>query len=283
MDSRILPPKAQRRPAHSGNDSLPPASQAPLPPQASLVPALQRGILLLEWVAQQPNAASISEAAESLHLPLPSALRMARTLEELGYLERNALTKRYRLTSRMLRMGQPHSGPRSLAECCTESLHAVLTATAETTQLCCLSDSDCVLIDQLPSPHPFKYVVDLGSRTSPHCCAPGKAILAHLPPAQLEALLPKLHLVRHTAKTLTRTDELLAEFSAIRAQGYATDCGEHFDGIHCVAAPLLDARGHAFAAITIAGPASRIPPKNFPSLGRVIAQAAAAAASRFLT
>jgi DNA-binding IclR family transcriptional regulator len=252
------------------------------PQEPSDVPALQRGILLLEWIAQQPEAASISEAAENLGVPLPSALRMARTLEELGYLERNALTKRYRLTTRMLLVGQPHSGPRSLVECCTEALHTVLQATGETTQLCCLADADCVLIDQLPSPHSFKYVVDLGSRISPHCCAPGKALLAHLPPARLETVLPRLRLEKHTPQTLTTLDQLQTELARIRRLGFAVDQGEHFDGIHCIAAPLLDRHGHAFAALTIAGPASRIPSTLFASFGRTIAQAAAEAANRFL-
>jgi DNA-binding IclR family transcriptional regulator len=125
-------------------------------------------------------------------------------------------------------------------------------------------------------------VVDLGSRISPHCCAPGKALLAHLPAARLDTLLPKLKLEKHTPNTLTTPEELAAEFSRIRAAGYAVDKAEHFEGIHCVAAPLLDRHGHAFAALTIAGPASRIPVSLFPALGRTIARAASEAANRFL-
>ncbi|MEY5011794.1 MAG: hypothetical protein RLZZ253_2933 [Verrucomicrobiota bacterium] len=272
MNTAPLPKNARLRPSPLSRPKADPSD----------VPALQRGILLLEWIAQQPEAASVSEAAESLGVPLPSALRMARTLEELGYLERNPLTKRYRLTTRMLLVGQPHSGPRSLAECCTEALHTVLQATGETTQLCCLADSDCVLIDQIPSPHAFKYVVDLGSRISPHCCAPGKALLAHLPSSRFETLFPKLRLEKHTSNTLTTLEQLQADFVRIRQQGYSVDQGEHFEGIHCVAAPLLDRHGNAFAALTIAGPASRIPVSLFPALGRTIARAASEAANRFL-
>ncbi len=36
--------------------------------------------------------------------------------------------------------------------------------------------------------------------------------------------------------------------SASAPRGYALDRGEHFDGIHCVAAPLLDRHGHTDAA-----------------------------------
>jgi DNA-binding IclR family transcriptional regulator len=68
----------------------------------------------------------------------------------------------------------------------------------------------------------------------------------------------------------------------IQHHGYALDRGEHFDGIHCIAAPLLDAHGHCFAAITIAGPSSRIPEAKFETWGKAITEAASEAALQFL-
>jgi DNA-binding IclR family transcriptional regulator len=48
-----------------------------------------------------------------------------------------------------------------------------------------------------------------------------------------------------------------------------------------VAAPLLDRHGHTIAAITIAGPATRIPQQRFAEFGKTIAAEARAAALRF--
>ncbi|MEY2598480.1 MAG: hypothetical protein RLZZ142_739 [Verrucomicrobiota bacterium] len=252
------------------------------PSPASDVPALHRGIRLLEWIAHRPSGATLSEAAEDLHFPLPSVLRLARALEELGYLRRDERSKRFSLTSRLLLIGQPQSSTQSLSDAARDPMRRILEATGETTQLCCLADSECVLLDQLPSPHAFKYVVDLGSRTSPHCCAPGKAILAFLPDSRRAEILSKLTLQRHTPHTLTSRKALESGLKQIRKDGFALDQGEHFEGIHCVAAPILDRHGHALAAITIAGPASRIPSDRFLELGRLIAQAAADASTRFL-
>ena len=77
------------------------------------------------------------------------------------------------MTQKLLRLGQPHSGSRSLVECALEPMRRVLKATGETTQLCCRTEAHCVIIEQLPALHPFKYIVDLGSRPPAHCCAPG--------------------------------------------------------------------------------------------------------------
>jgi DNA-binding IclR family transcriptional regulator len=75
---------------------------------------------------------------------------------------------------------------------------------------------------------------------------------------------------------------LRRELAVTRERGYAIDRAEHFEGIHCIAAPLMDAHGHAFAAITIAGPSTRIPESCFQEWGEAIAAIAADAALAFL-
>jgi len=245
------------------------------------VPALQRGLAMLEFLAGLPEGATLSELAAQLGISIASVFRLAGGLEELGYIRRDDKTKRYAVTRKLLLLGQPHSGRRSLAESALEPMRRVLAATGETTQLCVLAEADCVILEQLPSLHPFKYIVDLGSRVPIHCCAPGKAILAFLPDDALDAILPRLKFEKHTERTITSRKALLVEFERIRACGYALDRGEHFDGIHCVAAPLLDRHGHTIAAITIAGPATRIPASQFASIGQTIIAAANDAARRF--
>lgn len=245
------------------------------------VPALQRGLAMLEFLAAAPEGATLSELGAQSGISMASVFRLAGALEELGYISRDERTKRFSVTRKLLLLGQPHSGRRSLVECSVEPMRRVLMATGETTQLCCLAEASCVILEQLPSLHPFKYIVDLGSRVPIHCCAPGKAILAFLPDATLDAILAELTFEKHTEHTITSRKELLVELERIRACGYALDRGEHFDGIHCVAAPLLDRHGHTIAAITIAGPSTRIPQNKFAELGKLIATEANDAARRF--
>lgn len=248
---------------------------------AGQVPALQRGLAMLEHLAASADGANLSELAGTLGISITSVFRLAGALEELGYVSRDEKTKRFSVTRKLLLLGQPHSGSQSLVACALEPMRRVLAATGETTQLCCLAEVECVILEQLPARHPFKYIVDLGSRVPVHCCAPGKAMLAFLPDDTLDAMLAQLRLEKHTERTITSRRELLADLERIRACGYAVDRGEHFEGIHCVAAPLLDRHGHAMAAITIAGPSTRISAGHFAELGRLIAAEARDAARRF--
>ncbi len=242
------------------------------------VPALERGLAVLELIAHQPEGLTLTEINEALKLSSASGFRIATALEELGYVQREATTKRFRLTHKLLLLGQPRPAGRSLVAAALEPMRRVLHATGETTQLCCLAGDACVIIEQLPSLYPFKYFVDLGSRVPLHCAAPGKAMLAFLPPSDLARLLEDMRLEKHTKNTLTSRKVLLAELDHTRTSGYAVDCGEHFEAIHCVAAPVLDRHAHAVAAITIAGPKERIPKERFADLGKLMIEAANEAA-----
>jgi DNA-binding IclR family transcriptional regulator len=245
-------------------------------------PALQRGLALLQELATRPHGASQSELSESLQLPQTAVHRLTLTLEQLGYLQRDPASRTWRVTHKLMLLGQPHSGTRSLVEACLPSMRQILELTNETTQLCVLADHDCVLIEQLPSRHPFKYVVDLGSRPPLQCCAPGKAILAYLEETRRAPILKKLRYPAYTSRSLRSEAALLKDLERTRQAGYALDLSEHFEGIHCIAAPLLDAHGMPFAAITIAGPAARIPRTRFEEWGAAIREAASDAALRFM-
>ncbi len=250
--------------------------------ESSQAPALQRGLAVLEFLAGREEGATLSEISAALGLSPASSFRLTGVLEDSGYVLREDASRRFRLSRKLLRLGQPQHEGRSLVECCLPAMREVLAQTGETVQLCCLAEHECVMIEQLASTHPFKYIVDLGSRPPIHCCAPGKAMLAYLPEAALNATLETLTFAAHTTRTLASAEALVGSFGKIRERGFAVDQGEHFEGIHCVAAPLLDRHGHPVAAITIAGPSSRIQARRFAEYGRIMKQAAAQAALRYL-
>ncbi|MEI6461655.1 MAG: IclR family transcriptional regulator [Verrucomicrobiota bacterium] len=250
---------------------------------SSGVPALERGLAMLEILAHRPEGLTLSELTAALDLSPASAHRITGTLEEAGYLRREEVSRRYTLTRKLLLLSQPRGESRSLVAAAAEAMRAIQQHTGETTQLCCLADDRCVMIDQLASLHPFKYIVDLGCHAPLHCTAPGKAIIAFLPDAEQDALLSRLKLEKHTEKTIVTKRDFATEIERIRTQGYAFDKGEHFDGIHCVAAPILDQHGYAIGAVTIAGPSSRFPATSMAERGQFIREEANRISRAFLS
>jgi len=107
----------------------------------------------------------------------------------------------------------------------------------------------------------------IGRRTTPHAVANGKVLLAFgvIPmPATLE---------RYTEHTICSGPALQAQLAGIRRDGYATAVAELEEGLVAVAAPVFGPDGGCLAALSISGPANRMPPDKLDELGRLCAAA----------
>lgn len=247
----------------------------------SSVPNLKRGMAILEYLASGQRSATIAELTERLGYPSASVFRITQGLAELGYLSRNPATKRFTLTNKFLLLGQPLGRERGLVEASLPAMRGLRKATGETTQLCCLVETENVVLEQLLSIHPFKVSAELGARCPAYSCAPGKAIIASLPDEDREELVGRLRFKRFTSTTIADRRKFRDELRQIAACGYALDRAEGMEGIHCVAAAILDRTGFPVGALTIAAPAARIPTDQFSRLGMIVAEAAHNAAVNY--
>jgi DNA-binding IclR family transcriptional regulator len=99
-------------------------------------------------------------------------------------------------------------------------------------------------------------VTDVGVRLPAHLTASGLAMLANLPPQQLNALFPSRRylITRHEAgpSSLTQLRSLLAN---ARKDGYAKEDGFVTPGFASVATAVRDHSGHPVAAVAVTFPA----------------------------
>ncbi|MEK6236274.1 MAG: IclR family transcriptional regulator [Planctomycetales bacterium] len=235
------------------------------------VPNLQRGMAVLEYLAAGQRSATIAELVERLGYPSASVFRITRALSEMGYLSREPETKRFALTNKLLLLGQPQGKHNGLVGASLGAMRSLRKSTGETTQLCCLVETQIVVLEQILSIHPFKYSADLGARCPCYSCAPGKAMVAVLPEEDRNDLIERIRFKKFTETTITTRRDFRNELATIQEQGFALDRAEGMDGIHCVAAAIRDRNGVPVGALTISGPASRIPEDDFEPIGRMVA------------
>ena len=86
-----------------------------------------------------------------------------------------------------------------------------------------------------------------------YCTSVGKAILAHQDEETVDRVIA-LGLKPLTDTTLTDPDALRADLVATRERGYSLDDGEHQPSLRCVGAPIRNASGRVFAAISVSAP-----------------------------
>jgi IclR family acetate operon transcriptional repressor len=144
----------------------------------------------------------------------------------------------------------------------------------ETANLAVPSDGEVVFIAQVQCRELMRMSVKLGARAPLHASGAGKAILAAMDAAGVAREVGRKGLARYTERTIVDDAALQVELDATRARGYAIDDEEHAPGLTCVAAPILDENGQPWAALSLAGPTSRLARDRVAALGTLVAETA---------
>jgi DNA-binding IclR family transcriptional regulator len=119
---------------------------------------------------------------------------------------------------------------------------------------------EVVYVERLDSPQTLRLFLEVGRRNSAHSTSTGKVLLAFRPEQELEKLLRGWKLAAKTPRTITDQDRLRSELARVRRQGYAVNEEESELGVSSVAAPIRDASGAVIAAVSAAGPTTRMRP-----------------------
>ncbi len=150
-----------------------------------------------------------------------------------------------------------------------DALKELRDRTGETTQLLAMSEGKALILEQCVSDQAIKVSGTVGMRVPCYSCAPGKSILANIPEEELDQYLGMVTLKSFTPRTLATRELLLGDLEKVRSKGYAVDEAEGLEGIHCVAAVILDDYRYPIAAVTTIAPAFRLPPDRFEDIGQV--------------
>ena len=243
------------------------------------VPNLERALVILEFLAQNPGS-GVSRIAEALRLPKNSVFRITMSLLRHGYLLRDDGTKVFHLSHKFLALGYAATSKHTVVENSMDVMRELRDLTKETVLLGTLVGSEGVVLEQVFGSYPFKFMVDPGTRFSLHTSAPGKALLAFLPAQEQDIVLKAMKLTRFNAHTITTLQALREELRQARELGYAVDRAEEIEGVHCVGAPVLDRHNYPAASVWVTGPSNRMPLDSFPVLGKVVTEHAARISSR---
>jgi DNA-binding IclR family transcriptional regulator len=104
----------------------------------------------------------------------------------------------------------------------------------------------------------------IGRRVPANCTACGKALLAALAPAALEARLPAGGpLPGMTPKSVTDRAKLLKELARIRKSGYSVDEEETMAGLSCVGVAIASSHADGgYVAVSISAATSTLNPSR---------------------
>ena len=212
----------------------------------AVVPALDRGMRVLQLLAESPQRAyALSEIAQLLGIPKSTAFNICGALAEGQLLRR--VRDGFQLGRGLLELGSAYASSVNVVaefyDVCRDAppdLGAViqLAVLDEDLQAVYLAHQDC------GSGLRLGLGGMVGRRVPANCTAGGKMLLALLPPGELEERMRRWdQLPRVTRRSVTSRSRLLREIGAARQTGYAYDEDGAIIGLTCVATGFSS--GHA--------------------------------------
>jgi IclR family acetate operon transcriptional repressor len=121
---------------------------------------------------------------------------------------------------------------------------------------------------------PIKIASRVGAQIPLHSTAIGKAILAHLPEAEVRGYAARTGLHTRTTNTITDVDRLLDDGALVRTRGFSIDDEENEEHIRCMAVPVFDTQQHLVGGIGITTIAPLVPQATLESYAPLLLTAA---------
>ena len=245
------------------------------------VKAVIKTLRILESLSRQEKV-GVTELAKNVGMNKSTTYRFLHSLRELGYVTQDADTEHYSLTLKLFAVASVVLDRLELWNESRLVMKNLARITGETIHLGVIESLKLVYIGKVESTQTLR--VSMASRVGQgaptYCTAIGKALLANLPPAEVDEVLRKEQIVAYTEKTITRRQDIDKELEQIRKVGYSINNEEHEVGVRCVAAPIRDNRGEVTAAISISMPSIRLTSKEQPRFRRLVLEAATEISAR---
>jgi DNA-binding IclR family transcriptional regulator len=218
------------------------------------VQAVQRSLRLLLVLAQAPRPRTLQELSVVMGCSVSTVHRMLSTLSDFHLVEKEPLSRRYRLGPAVFHLATARAKQTDLRELALPHMERLSDASLETISLEMRFGQQLVTLDTIESIQEVRLVGTVGVTTPiRELGAKCKVVLAFLPPAEQERILDQ---VRWERVGFTRTT-LREALIQVREEGVARSFGERLPGAASLAAPILDNRGEVVGSIAVAGPSGR--------------------------
>jgi IclR family pca regulon transcriptional regulator len=223
------------------------------------IQSIERGFaVLLAFDEERPNP-SLAELAAVTGVSRPAVRRILLTLQRLGYVR--AEGPRWRLTPRVLSIGQHYSGSNAMIEIAQPHLLALAEQTGESASLAALDGTEVVYVARVPVRRIMSIHVSIGTRVPAHATSMGRVLLAWAPQAVVEAVVAA-GLRALTARTVIDPERFRAALRTVREQGWAIVAEELEEGLLSAAAPVRDGSGTVVAALASSTSSGRSDPER---------------------
>jgi DNA-binding IclR family transcriptional regulator len=241
---------------------------------------VDRALTVLGFFSATEPELSSAEIGARLGLHQTTAYRLLTTMEQSGYVERDARTGLYRLGLKVVELAGLKLNQMDLCRHAQPELNALRDSLDLNANLAVLDGGDvCHLAYAVRADVPHTYTL-LGRKSVAHCTALGKAMLAFKRRGDVHAAIRARGWRPYTERSIQDFAALDRALDEVAARGYALDDGERGPAVKCAAAPVRDRTGNVVAAISVSGRPEHVDEIGLPRIVAAVCERADAVSAR---
>lgn len=215
------------------------------------VPALEKGLDVLECLADQGVPMTQSQLARILERGPSEIFRTLMTLERRGYIQRDVESGAYSLTLRLYELSRIHSPYEKLLQAASRPMRELVGEIRESCHLSVINNASLLVLAQEESPALVRMSIAIGGVFPLLHTVSGRLLLAYLEPEELEEVLQNIG--EYAAWTSSQKKTLAGRLQNIKKQGYEYTYEETNSGVHDLSMLVGSKSSRTKAALTITG------------------------------
>jgi len=213
------------------------------------VPALDKGLDIIEALANSAIPLSQIEIARRLDKTVSQVFRMITCLEKRGYIFKDMDAGVYCLTLKMYQLVNHHPPVEKLLRTATGPMMELVKDIEESCHLSVLNGSQVVILNQMDSPKRVSVHVRTGATLSLLESNSGRVLLAYKSPTEQQALLTQD--IEYKKLNKAAKEKLSKELIEIHEKGHFYNESYTVAGIIDLIVPVMTNSSEAIAAVTI--------------------------------
>lgn len=224
--------------------------------------SVERGFLVLDALSESTGPMSLTEIAKSTGLAIPTLQRLTATLLKSGYLEKEAISKRYRPTVKTVDLLFSYLSRNQFARRAWPHLVKLREDLGLDVSLSVPAGDSMIYVHRLPG-YSGNFENTLPGRKVPiHLSASGRCVLSLRDGAQVEQLVTATIHPPLTPWSKVEPDAILSEISRCRDMGYAIVRQETSAGTITLACPVTKS-SEAIAGVSVHAPIAGLDEADF--------------------
>jgi IclR family acetate operon transcriptional repressor len=218
------------------------------------VKTLATALDILGLFASDKETLSVGEIAAATRLAKSKVSKLLAIYREHGFLEQDAVSRRYKVGIRAFELGSVFPKTSPIAHDALPIMRRIADTSGHSTTLSIMAGDVILHVMAVEGPLYMDGRWRVGNRLAPHATSAGKVLLASLSGPDLADFISRNPLARITSATVTSISRLKMQLEQVRLSGLSITRGESSPGLAAIAVPVLGRGDRVVAALGMVVP-----------------------------